>query len=157
MWLKLSRLRTGASKGEVILIQRRPRLGPRFSRLTEIHPAKPSLGLVLSYLSYRLRNTDQDIGDTVLAKTGDHNKRLKILLGARKFDRTDPISIISFFSAYKKLCDKNCVSRGVALVLLPHFFSRESRERFEANSELGEESGGDFSSYPGGMQFFLRM
>ena len=132
-------------------------LGPRAAGLVEIQPSEPLFQKAVSYRRYRLIRTNPDISDAVLAKTGDHYKKLKHVLGSSKFDGRDPISVIPFLSAYKKQCDRNNVAEGAALVLLPNFLKGEAKESFEANFELGEVGGGGFHTYPGAVQYLLHM
>lgn len=131
--------------------------GPRQAGLIEIQPSEPTFQKALSYRRYRLIRTNPDISDAVLARTGDLYKKLKHVLGSNKFDGRDPITIIPFLSAYKKQCDRNNVTEGAALVLLPNFLKGEAKESFEANFELGEDGTGGFQTYPGAVQHLLRM
>lgn len=48
------------------------------------------------------------------ARTGKHSKRTKTLMKAYKFDDKDPIAALLFLVQFKRACESNKVSEGMA-------------------------------------------
>ena len=53
-----------------------------------------------------------------------------------KFDRSKPIEALSFLHMFKTQCDKNAISEGAALLLLPDFLVGDAKQVYQNDLEL---------------------
>ena len=73
-----------------------------------------------------------------------------------KFDGPKPIEALSFLRMFKTQCDKNAISEGAALLLLPDFLVGDAEQIYQNELELGDEGVGGITSYCHAVQFILR-
>ena len=57
---------------------------------------------------------------------------------------------------FKTQCDKNPISEGAALLLLPDFLTGDAEQVYQNDLELGDEGVGGITSYCHAVQFTLR-
>ena len=117
--------------------------------LKEITPGDPRFQRVLSYSTYRLRNTDGGRGPSVAYNTVVNTRRVAHVMESHVFDGTDPISVFSFLSRFKQQMDNNKLSEGAACLICPNFLAGDVKEAYENNFELPEDEGG-FNNWPSG-------
>ena len=123
--------------------------------LKELSPGDPRFRRVLSYRTYRLRNTDGGRGPSVAYNTGVNTRRVAHVMASHIFDGSDSIAVLSFLSRFKQQMDNNKLSEGAACLICPNFLGGDAKEVYENNFELPEEEGG-FNSWPEAVQFLLK-
>lgn len=89
-----------------------------------IRPVNNRFRDALDFRTYRLVDTSPKYDDRVAKRVAKWAKRLQVQMKTNIFDSFDPISIISFLSAFKLACDTNGVHEGAAMWLL-HFFMKK--------------------------------
>ena len=130
--------------------------GPRKPRLEELRTAHDDFRHALSYRTYRLQNTDSTQDRDVFANSYKQRRRIEATKRDAKFDGSKPIEALSFLRMFKTQCDKNAISEGAALLLLPDFLVGDA-ERISRNElELRDEGVGGITSYCHAVQFILR-
>ena len=95
--------------------------GPRRLVLEELRPAHDNFRHALSYRTYRPRNTDSTQDRDVFANSYKQRCRIGATMRDAKFDGSKPIEALSFLRMFQTQCDKNAISEGAALLLLPDF------------------------------------
>ena len=63
---------------------------------------------------------------------------------------------LSFFRMFKAQCDKNTISEGAALLLLPDFLVSDAEQIYQNELKLGDEGVRGITSYCHAVQFILR-
>ena len=129
--------------------------GPHMYGLKEITPGDPRFQRVLSYRTYRLRNTDGGRGPIKAYNTGVNTCRVAHVMESHVFDGTDPISVLSFLSRFKQQMDNNKLAEGAACLICPNFLAGDAKEAYENNFELPEDEG-CFNNWPEGIKFLLK-
>ena len=95
-------------------------LGPAVTGLTEIVPADERFAYRVTYRRYRLLNTNSRQGHSVSKNLGLQSRRFVKLYQNRLFNDSKPLDVIEFLSAFKKRCDQNGVSEGMAVELMTY-------------------------------------
>ena len=73
-----------------------------------------------------------------------------------KFDGSKPIEALSVLRMFKTQCDKNAISEGAALLLLPDFLFGDAEQIYQNELELGDQVIGGITSYCHAVQFIRR-
>ena len=73
-----------------------------------------------------------------------------------KFDGSKPVEALSFLRMFKTQFDKNAISEGAALLLLPDFLVGDAEQVYQNELELGNEGVGVITSYCHAVQFIRR-
>ena len=130
--------------------------GPRKRGLEELRTAHDDFRHALSYRTYRLQNTDSTQDRDVFANSYMQRRRIEATMRDAKFDGSKPIGALSFLRMFKTQCDKNAISEGAALLLLPDFLIGDAEQIYQNELELGDEGVGGITSYCHAVQFILR-
>lgn len=127
------------------------KFGSSVPGLTEIQPSNPRFRSVVSYRRYRLKKTDATQGRKVLRDTGVNTRRLLSAMQQDTFDGTDPLKIMHLLLTFKDRCDKNNLSEGAALLILPDIFKGLAKDSL-ANRMT---QGAGLPTYPHAVQYLL--
>ena len=73
-----------------------------------------------------------------------------------KFDGSKLIEALSFSRIFKTQCDKNAISEGAALLILPDFLVGDAEQVYQNELVLGEDGVGGITSHCHAVQFKLR-
>ena len=130
--------------------------GPRKRGLGELRTTHDKFRHALSYRTYRLQNTDSTQHRDVFANSYKQRRRIEAKMRDAKFDESKPIEALSFLRMFKTQCDKNAISEGAALLLLPDFLVGDAEQTYQNELELGDEGVGGITSYCHAVQFILR-
>ena len=130
-------------------------LGPTYPGLQEIVPADERFKKRVSYRRYRLKNTSGRQGRSVSKNLGLQSRRFLKLFQNSYFDGSKPLTIIEFLSAFKKRCDQNGVSEGMAVELLPDLLKGNSLSFYQRNVSLEANREGAATSYPAAVNLLL--
>ena len=103
----------------------------------------------LSYRTFRLQNTDSTEDRDVFANYYKQRRRTEAAMRDEKFEGSKPIESLSFLCMFKTQCDKNAISEGAALQLLPDFLVGDARQMYQNELEVGDEEVGEITSYVG--------
>lgn len=99
--------------------------------LTELNPANRRFRKVLSYKNYRLYDRSPKEGGKVRRKVSSWIKRMQI--SVKKFDGTDPISVLSFLAKFKVAADNNGIPEGGARLVLRSFLDGRAANAYDAS------------------------
>ena len=124
--------------------------------LEELRTAHDDFRHALSYRTYGLQNTDSTQDRDVFANSYKQRRRIEATMRDAKFDGSKPIEALSFLRMFKTQCDKNAISEGAALLLLPDFLVGDAEQIYQNELELGDEGVGGTTSYCHAVQFILR-
>ena len=130
--------------------------GPRKRGLEENRTAHDDFRHALSYRTYRLQNTDSTQDRDVFANSYKQRRHIKATMRDAKFDGSKHIEALSFLRMFKTQCDKNAISEGAALLLLPVFLVGHAEQLYRNELELRDEGVGGITSYSHAVQFILR-
>ena len=130
-------------------------LGPTYPGLQEIVPADERFKGRVSYRRYRLRITSSRQGRSVSKNLGLQSRRFLKLFQNSYFDGGKPLAIIEFLSAFKKRCDQNGVSEGMAVELLPDLLKGNALSFYKRNVSLEANREGAATSYPAAVNLLL--
>lgn len=81
---------------------------------------------VVSYKNYRLLDNSQTYHEKMAACTGKYAMRMKTSMKAYKFDDKDHVTVFRFQVQFKRFCDSNKISGGMALWIMPTFMKDET-------------------------------
>lgn len=113
---------------------------------------------VLDYRTYRLANRKQTYGPKQARKMGRLAKSMAHSFGGYPpFSGKEALKVFSWLRKFKKACDDNGVSEGMALYAVPHFLSGDAELRYtRALPDAGSVAGGAaITSYPEAINWFL--
>ena len=129
----------------------------RRRRLVEIVPSDSRLKRVLSYKTYSLQNKDQRASSNVCKKVGTWTKRMAVAI-PKKYDGTDPVSLLQFLSSFKAAADINGISEGAARLILPNFVTGKASTTFTASvhADAVHEDSGAIKTYGDAISWLLR-
>ena len=102
--------------------------GPHKRGLEELRTAHDDFRHVLSYRTYRLQTTDSTQDRDFFAHSYKQRRRIEATMRGVKFDESKPIEALSFLRMFKMQCDKNAISEGAALLLLPHLLVGDAEQ-----------------------------
>ena len=71
------------------------------------------------------------------------------------FNGSKPLDLIEFLSAFKRRCDQNGVSEGMAVELLPDILQGDALSLFKRNVMLEANRSGSVTSYPAAVNLLL--
>ena len=120
--------------------------------------ADDRFGHVLDYRTYRLANRKQTYGPKQARKMGRLAKSMAHSFGGYPpFSGKEALKIFSWLRKFKKACDDNGVSEGMALYAVPHFLSGDAEMRYtRALPDAGSVAGGAaITTYPEAINWFL--
>ena len=129
--------------------------GPVYPGIQEIVPADDRFKERVSYRRYRLRDTNARQGRSVSKNLGLQSRRFVKLFQNSTFDGSKPLAVIEFLSAFKRRCDQNGVSEGMAVILLPDLLQGNALSFFNRNVTLEANRSGAATSYPAAINLLL--
>ena len=124
--------------------------------LQELRTAHDDFRHTLSYRTYRLQNTDSTQDRDVFANSYRNRRRFEAKMRDSKFEGSKPIEALSFLRMFKTQCDKNAISEGAELLLLPDFLFGDAEQIYQNEFELRDEWVEGISSYCHAVQLILR-
>ena len=104
------------------------KIGRAHPSLVEMQPFDPMFAEAVSYRRYRLKDTNFCTGVHVSGHAGRYLRAMNPAPALRKFDRTDPVSILSFLKSFCKACDDYQVTEGLALLLAPYYLEDDAKD-----------------------------
>lgn len=102
--------------------------------LTELNPSNQRFRKVLSYKNYRLLNRNPSEKGKIRRRVASWTKRMST--SVRKFDGTDPISVLQFLAKFKRAADNNAIPEGGAKLVLRNFLEGRVAYAFEASLDI---------------------
>ncbi len=90
-------------------------MGPFAPLLIERVPRNRMFKRLLSYCTYRLRNSDQRFLSLHADRLGDYQKPLRVTLYAPLFSGDEEIEVVNFLAQYKRACGDTGISQRIAL------------------------------------------
>jgi hypothetical protein len=102
-------------------------LGRRVRGLVELQTRLPEYKGLVSYRSYRLKDTEAVIDENDTGKVNGILKKIKHHF-SYSFGGDIPLKVLDFLSTVKEAMDLNHVSEGVAAIILPYFLSGEAKD-----------------------------
>jgi hypothetical protein len=102
-------------------------LGRRVRGLVELKTRLPEYQCLVSYRSYRLKNTEEVIDENDTGKVNGILKRIKHHF-SYSIGGEIPLNVLDFLSTFKEAMDLNHVSEGVAAIILPYLLTGEAKD-----------------------------
>jgi hypothetical protein len=102
-------------------------LGRRFRGLVELQTRLPEYKVLVSYRSYRLKDTEAVIDENDTGKVNEILKRIKHHF-SYYFGGEFPLKVLDFLSTVKESMGRNHVSEGVAAIILPYLLTGEAKD-----------------------------
>ena len=102
-------------------------LGRRVRGLVELQTRLPEYQGLVSYRSYRLKDTEAVIDENDTGKVNGILKRIKHHF-SYSFGGEIPLKVLDFLSTVKEAMDLNHVSEGVAAIILPYLLTGEAKD-----------------------------
>ena len=130
-------------------------VGPPHIGLRSIKPANRKLDKLMSYRSYRLRNTTDMRTSRDTAEVRIHIKNLNLTLKNHTFDGNDPIKIFDFLSRFVNEADMLNMSEAQAFIALPIFLADPAETQFRTNLSGASRHGG-VTCWTEAIQYLLR-
>jgi hypothetical protein len=93
--------------------------GRRVPGLIELTTRRPEYRALVSYRTYRLKDTSQALDEVETGKVNGNLKRLKHHFDYR-FGGTPPLRVLEFLRTLKEALDINRISEGAVVLILPH-------------------------------------
>ena len=126
--------------------------GAKVPGLTEQVTRRPEFKSLVSYRTYRLRNTDQKVDSSVTGRVNANLKRLKHCLDF-KFSGEPAIQVVDFLRTFKEAADLNAIGEGEAAILLSYFL--EGRAKSGLSSRM-KHIAASMPKYPAFLQWLLQ-
>ena len=126
--------------------------GAKVPGLTEQVTRRPEFKSLVSYRTYRLRNTDQKVDSSVTGRVNANLKRLKHCLDF-KFSGEPAIQVVDFLRTFKEAADLNAIGEGEAAILLSYFL--EGRAKSGLSSRM-KHIAASMPKYPAAVQWLLQ-
>jgi hypothetical protein len=102
-------------------------LGRRVRGLVELQTRLPEYKRLVSYRSYRLKDTEAVIDENDTGKVNGILKRVKHHF-SYSFGGEIPLKVLDFLSTVKEATDLNHVSEGVAVIISPYLLTGEAKD-----------------------------
>lgn len=93
-------------------------------KLERIHPMNVAFADALNCKNYRLHDKSLSYDGMTAARTAMLAQKVDTIMRPCKFDDANPVTVLSFMEQFKRTCDSNGVSKGVAMYLLPCFMTK---------------------------------
>ena len=109
----------------------------------------------MNYRIYRLLDTNSRKGRSVSKHLGLQSYRFVKLFQKRLFNGSNLLDVIEFLSSFKKHCDQNDVSEGIAVELFPETLQGNALSHFKRNVKLEANRSAAINSYPAAVNLHL--
>jgi hypothetical protein len=132
-----------------------PRTAPRGDRvpgLTEQVTRRPEFKSLISYRSYRLADSSQEVESHATGRVNGHLKKLKHHLDY-KFSSEPAMQVLDFLRTFQEAADLNEINEGVAVLILPYFL--EGRAKAGLASRL-KQVAASMLKFPATVQWLLQ-
>ena len=106
------------------------KIDPIHPGLVEMQPFDPMFAEPVSYRRYRLKDSNSSTGIHFSGHAGRYIGAMNPALASRKFDGTDPVSILSFLKSFCKACDEYQVTEGLALLSALYYLEGDAKDLY---------------------------
>lgn len=130
--------------------------GPKHPGLKELRVTDLKFLRVLSYRTYRLRNTSHRRKSKETGKVKDQIRRMEITLRKQMFSGTDGILVLNFLACFVREANILEMSEAQAYLALPQFLQGFALSQFEAVRDSSAGGDGGVRCWPEAVQYLLR-
>ena len=124
------------------------RRSPRHPGLKELPSTHVLFERLLSYRSYRLKETSGRRTARETGKVKDHIKRLEVSFNSRHLDGKDPIMVFDFLSSFVKECEMLEMSEAQAYIAVAFFRKGLVADKFESVRDSLDSNEGGVTCWP---------
>lgn len=113
-----------------------------------LRSVSPAFKEAVDYRFYRLKLTSSQYSDKVARRMAKWQKAVDVQMATKKFQPSDPITILPFLRDFKRECDVNRIHEGAAMWLIAKYLNEPAKAQLTSRmTRKGSHASGSLSTY----------